>query len=122
MGMSMLALSGLSSLTYMNLSYCNLQAVPDVIGCLSSLTNLNLKGNNFDSLPEDIIRLSKLDSLYLSGCTNLRSASISVDYLGAEGYTSLKTLPLRPEEDFHPHLYLLNCFKLNDKQDYSACS
>ena len=46
MGMSMLALSGLSSLTYMNLSYCNLQAILDVIGCLSSLTNLNPKGNN----------------------------------------------------------------------------
>nr|XP_023879097.1 disease resistance protein RML1B-like [Quercus suber] len=98
-------------------------AVPNVIGCLSSLTNLNLKGNNFVSLLEDIIRLSKLDSLYLSGCTNLRSLPqlpLSIDYLGAEGCTSLETLPLRPKEDFHPHLYLLNGFKLNDNQDYGG--
>ena len=36
--------------------------------------------------------------------------------MGVEGCTSLKTLPLRPEEDFHPHLYniLICVFQRSD--------
>ena len=49
MGMLTRTLSSLSSLTKLNLSYCNLQAVPDAVGHLSSLNHLNLKGNNFVS-------------------------------------------------------------------------
>ena len=71
MGMLTRTLSSLSSLTELNLSYCNLQAVPDAIGHLTSLNHLNLKGNNFVCLPKDIIRLSNLSSLYLSGCKDL---------------------------------------------------
>ena len=45
-------LSNLWSLTELNLSYCNLQAILDSLGCLSSLEYLYLKGNNFVCLPE----------------------------------------------------------------------
>ena len=65
-GMLMRTLSSLSSLRDLNLSYCNLRAVPDAIGCLSSLKFLNLSGNKFVSLPKNIIQLSQLKSLNLS--------------------------------------------------------
>ena len=72
MGMLMRTLSSLSSLRDLNQKYCNLWAVPNVIGCLSSLKFLNLSGNNFVSLPKNIIQLSCLKSLDLSGCMDLR--------------------------------------------------
>ena len=108
-------LSSLSSLTNLNLSYCNLQAVPDAIGYLTSLNYLNLNGNNFVCLPKDIIRLSNLSSLYLSGCKDLRllpELPLNIRYLEAEGCTSLETLPLRPKGVFCPALSLINCDKL----------
>ena len=122
MGMLMRTLSSLSSLTDLNLSYCNIQTVPDVIGSLSSLNNLNLRGNNFVCLPEDIIRLSNLCTLFLSGCKDLLSLPelpLNIKYFEAEGCTSLETLPLRPEDVFNPHLYLINCVKLIDNQGFS---
>ena len=122
MGMLTQTLSSLSSLTYLNLSYCNLQRVPDAIGCcLSSLNHLNLKGNKFDRLPENIIRLSNLEGLYLSGCKDLGflpELPLSIKYIGAEGCTSLETLPFRPEDIFSPHLYLINCVKLIENQSF----
>ena len=121
-GMLTQTLSSLSSLTDLNLSYCNLQRVPDAIGCcLSSLNHLNLKGNKFDRLPENIIRLSNLEGLYLSGCKDLvflPELPLSIKYIGAEGCTSLETLPFRPEDIFSPHLYLINCVKLIENQSF----
>ena len=67
------SLSSLSSLTDLDLSYCNLQAIPYILGSMSSLKVLNLRGNNFVCLPKSIIELSKLQRLYLSGCTSLQS-------------------------------------------------
>ena len=40
---------GLCSLKKLDLSYCNLNAIPNAIGCLSTLENLILSGNNFGS-------------------------------------------------------------------------
>ena len=48
------SLSGLCSLTYLDLSYCNLNAIPDGIICLFSLKHLDLSGNHFGCLPESI--------------------------------------------------------------------
>ena len=59
-------------LTNLDLSYCNLQTIPNALGCLSSLEYLNLMGNNFVCLPESIIQLSNLEILCLDGCTQLR--------------------------------------------------
>ena len=115
------SLSGLLSLTQLDLSYCNLQAIPDVLGCLSSLKELYLMGNNFDGLPKSIIRLSKLEYLFLNGCTGLRSLPelpINIGFILAEGCTSLETIPLRPEDSFKPYFSLFNCVKLIDNQGY----
>jgi Leucine-rich repeat (LRR) protein len=56
-------LSALPSFTELNLSYCNIRAIPDVFGCFPSLKDLNLSGNNFVCLPKSIILLSNLEFL-----------------------------------------------------------
>nr|POE82678.1 disease resistance protein adr2 [Quercus suber] len=122
MGMLMRTLSSLSSLTDLNLSYCNLQTVPDAIGCcLSCLNHLNLRGNKFDCLPKNIIRLSNLETLFLSDCKDLRllpELPSNIKYFEAEGCTSLETLPFTPEDVFSPHLFLINCVKLIENQSF----
>ncbi|PPS15261.1 hypothetical protein GOBAR_AA05333 [Gossypium barbadense] len=63
-------LSGLSSLRRLNLRDCNLcegDILRDISG-LSSLTDLDLSGNNFSSIPASLIGLSKLGFLTLSNC------------------------------------------------------
>ena len=115
------SLSNLWSLTKLNLSYCNLQAIPDSLGCLHSLSHLDLRGNIFVGLPESTTGLSNLKSLFLSGCTHLRSLPklpLNIHDIYADGCTSLDTLPLRPDANFHPFIHLVNCIKLIDNQDY----
>ena len=122
MGTLMHTLSSLPSLRDLNLSYCNLRAVPDLIGCLSSLTFLNLRGNNFVNLPQSIIQLSHLKTLYLSGCMGLRlllELPLNIMYINANGCMSLETLPIRPKDDFRPCLYFRNFIKLIDNQGYN---
>ncbi|XP_040363077.1 TMV resistance protein N isoform X2 [Rosa chinensis] len=67
--------SGFSSLTSLNLSYCNLfdGAIPNNLDHLSSLKDLFLGGNNFTSIPESICRLSNLARLVLDDCSQLQS-------------------------------------------------
>nr|XP_023880431.1 TMV resistance protein N-like [Quercus suber] len=116
------SLSGLWSLTDLDLSYCNLQAIPYILGSMSSLKILNLRGNNFVCLPKSIIELSKLQKLYLSGCTSLQSLPklpLNIKEIDATECTSLETLSLRPEDDFYPYFCLLNCEKLIENQGYS---
>ncbi|TYI58454.1 hypothetical protein E1A91_D11G359700v1 [Gossypium mustelinum] len=63
-------LSGLSSLSVLNLRDCNLcegDIPPDISG-LSYLVILDLSGNNFVSIPASLTRLLKLESLELSNC------------------------------------------------------
>ncbi|PON35757.1 LRR domain containing protein, partial [Trema orientale] len=60
------------NLTYISLSYCNIQEIPDWFGLLSSLTNIDLSGNSFVRIPSSIIHLDKLCCLYVSGCKNLQ--------------------------------------------------
>lgn len=69
-------LSGLSSLTELDLSDCNLtdSSIPHNIDCLSSLERLILSGNNFVRLPTHYIsNLSKLRYLELEDCPQLQS-------------------------------------------------
>ncbi|KAL4597191.1 hypothetical protein ACB092_12G217400 [Castanea dentata] len=120
-GMLGRSLSNLWSLTQLNLSYCNLQSIPDGLGCLSSLTELDLRGNNFVCLPESTTRLSNMKALRLCGCTHLRSLPelpLNIGYIDADGCPSLDILPLRPEDGPHPELCLLNCVKLINNEDY----
>jgi Leucine-rich repeat (LRR) protein len=122
MGMLERSLSSLSSLTNLNLSYCNLRSIPDTFGCLPLLRDLNLSGNNFVCLPKSIIRLSNLRVLLVSGCTTLRflpELPLNIEFIIAHDCTSLETLPIRPEDDFRPTLRLTNCVKLIGNQVYN---
>ncbi|XVF78197.1 hypothetical protein PTKIN_Ptkin14bG0110800 [Pterospermum kingtungense] len=90
-------LSGLSSLTRLNLSDCNLWegAIPSDICCLSSLKQLDLSGNNFIYLPATLGRLSKLQYLGLSDCRELKSLPellTSVEFVRIDGCTSLEVV------------------------------
>ena len=114
-------LSNSRFLTELNLSYCNLQAIPDSLGCLSSLKYLDLEGNNFVCLPESTTQLSNLRDLLLSGCTHLRSLPelpSNIKCIMANGCASLEILPLRPKDGPYPTFYLLGCDKLINNEDY----
>jgi Leucine-rich repeat (LRR) protein len=71
------SISGLCSLTSLNLDDCNLSedGFPIDLGCLSSLQHLDIGGNNFINLPHCIGRLPKLTQLIVSECASLRSIS-----------------------------------------------
>ena len=113
-GMLERSLSNLWSLTKLNLSYCNLQAIPNGLGCLSSLIELDLRGNNFVCLPESTAQLSNMKVLFLNGCTHLRSLPklpFDVRLIYVDGCTSLEILPLRPE--YGPYTFLVFSIVLN---------
>jgi len=63
--------SCLTCLRELNLSFCNLVQIPDVIGKLSCLEQLNLKGNNFTTLP-NLKNLSRLYHLNLQHCKRFK--------------------------------------------------
>ena len=116
-------LSALRSFTDLDLSYCNIRAIPDVLGCFPSLSILKLSGNNFVCLPKSIILLSNLEYLDLSYCTDLQllpELPLNIRTIMVDGCTSLETLAIRPEDDFHPSLSLLNCVKLIGNQGYGS--
>ncbi|XP_048318906.2 disease resistance protein RPP2B-like [Ziziphus jujuba] len=84
--------SGLSSLTSLNLSQCNIHALPDDIHHLSSLQCLDLSKNNLVSLPEAISQLSKLKLVRLNKCRKLQSLPKfpqSIQYVQAYGCPKL---------------------------------
>ncbi|PRQ22406.1 putative leucine-rich repeat domain, L domain-containing protein [Rosa chinensis] len=53
-GLSLASLSGMHSLTKLDLSDCNLSEIPSDFGCLSLLRDLDLSKNQFVRLPESI--------------------------------------------------------------------
>ncbi|XP_057424062.1 disease resistance protein RUN1-like [Lotus japonicus] len=90
-----------SCLRHLDLSFCNLRQVPDVIGWLHALEDLNLGGNNFISLPPSIKELSKLRVLNLEHCKDLR-------YFPELPSRTQGWVGRRP----HAGLYIFNCPKL----------
>lgn len=87
-------LSGLHSLTQLNLRDCNLseRAIPNDLGCLSSLTHLDVSRNAFVSLPKSICQLSRLEFLDVGHCQRLETLpelQSSIYYLEAYNCNSL---------------------------------
>ncbi|XP_075651922.1 uncharacterized protein LOC142622358 [Castanea sativa] len=120
-GLSLLSLSGLQSLTDLNLSHCDLWSIPNDIGCLSSLEYLDLSGNSFLSLPESMSQLSNLRRLYLEGCKRLQSLEnvpSTIDSIIANDCMSLERLPdliyLSGSNRTYLQFLFFNCFKLVD--------
>ena len=116
------SLLGLSSLTKLDLSDCNLQTIPNDIGNLSSIKNLNLSENHFSCLPESIAQLSKLLAIDLRNCIRLHSLPqlpSTTRFFEADGCTSLETFPngLKPKNTYTTDLFLVNCFKLAGRSD-----
>nr|XP_023909367.1 TMV resistance protein N-like [Quercus suber] len=115
------SLSGLCSLTKLNLSDCNLRAIPNDIGCLFSLEEIDLEGNSFVCLPDSISQLCKLRIIYLENCTSLRSLPklpLSIVHVWGGCCTSLEMVPdiLKPNSLCEAELFLSNCSKLADNQ------
>ncbi|XP_050252021.1 disease resistance protein RUN1-like [Quercus robur] len=123
MGLLLSSLFGLSSLTLLDLSNCNLKEIPYDIACLFSLEDLILCGNNFSCLPESIAQLSNLICLRVDNCTSLQSfpkLPLNMGYVQGFGCSSLETVPdlLRPNSSFKPKLALSNCSKLTGNQGF----
>ena len=123
--MSLLSTSllGLCSLTNLDLSYCNLNVIPDDVCCLFSLKILNISGNHFGCLPEGIAQLYNLRRLCVENCKNLRSLPKPPrNICNIWGYdcTSLETVPdlLKLNSLGWSALLLSNCSKLADKKGF----
>ena len=123
MDLLLASLSGLCSLTRLNLSYCNLNTIPNDICCLFSLKYFCLSGNNFSCLPENIAQLSILKSLMVDNCTSLQSwpkLPLNIESIWGKGCTSLEILPdlLQPNSLFGIDLCLTSCSKLAKNQGF----
>ena len=121
-GLLSISFSGLCSLTSLDLSYCNLNAIPNDICCLFSLKYLCLSGNNFSCLPESIAQLSRLYWLLVDNCTSLRSwpkLPLNIIYIVGKDFTSLEMLQdLLQPNSLLTCLCLSNCSKLVDNQGF----
>ncbi|GKC77047.1 NB-ARC domains-containing protein, partial [Tanacetum coccineum] len=112
------SLAGLQKLKDLNLSYCNLEQVPESIGDLPFLEYLNFEGNNFTSLPGSLSQLSHLDILYLNGCKKLEVLAglpPRLQEIDASDCTSLREIPGSSKVPFRINNVFLNCPKLFKK-------
>ncbi|PWA76500.1 disease resistance protein (TIR-NBS-LRR class) family [Artemisia annua] len=99
----MSSLAGLPKLKYLNLSYCNLEEVPECIAGLSRLEVLDLKGNNFTSFPRSFSQLSQLQDLFLNGCKKLEvlpELPPNLSLFNASDCTSLREVSRSSEDPF----------------------
>jgi hypothetical protein len=113
------SLSGLSSLTTLDISYRDLSNsdISINLGSLSSLQDLNLAGNHFSELPAGTGNLAKLEKLNLSWCRNLLFISeipSSLRALVARYCTSLQKVSIQSKTA--PDLLLGGCGKLAEIQ------
>ena len=123
MGLVLLSISGLCSLTKLNIRNCNLQSILSDIGCLLSLEKLDLSQNNFVFIPQSINQLSNLKEFWPENYKSLRllpelrlSPFIEI---WANECTSLESiLPFNKKDNSQIFFHLLNCFQLVDNQGH----
>ncbi|WJX73732.1 hypothetical protein P8452_57481 [Trifolium repens] len=108
----------LSSLIFLDLSFCNLSTVPDAIGELMHLERLNLEGNNFVSLPPSIGRLSSLAYLNLAHCSWLQSLpelQLCATSLSGGNYFKM----ISGSHNHRSGLYIFNCHLLEIAESHN---
>ena len=114
----------LSSLQYLNSYGCSkLDKLPKNLGNIEGLVELSVGRTAIRRLPPSIVLLKKLYILDLSCCKDLQllpALPLNIKDISVDGCTSLETLPIRPEDDFHLSLSLLNCFKLIENQGHGS--
>ncbi|XP_062020079.1 TMV resistance protein N-like isoform X1 [Rosa rugosa] len=112
-GLSLPTLSGLHSLTNLDLSDCNLSEIPSDFGCLSLLTSLDLSKNQFVRLPESIGQLSRLEWLHLDWCRKLQTLPElpTGSWINSSNCISLDTLSNQIGK-----LMGVNCFKMVENE------
>jgi len=98
------SLSHFPCLQYLDLSFCNLFQIPDVIGWLHCLEKLNLE-DRFVTLPSSIKELSKLIELKLGHCKQLNNLP---------ELPSKTVLPVRRFPTESVGLYIFDCPSLID--------
>ncbi|KAH9782171.1 ADP-ribosyl cyclase/cyclic ADP-ribose hydrolase [Citrus sinensis] len=120
------SLSGLCSLTKLDISYCDLGegAIPSSIGDLCSLEELHLSGNNFVTLLASIYRLSSLRGIKLEECKmlqNLPRLPARIQGISLDGCVSLETLSdvlnLNEHQIPNIHVHCVDCLKLAGNYD-----
>lgn len=124
MPLTLPCLSGLCSLTKLDLSDCNLreESIPSDICSLLSLEKLNLSGNNFELLPGTINHLTKLRNLKLEDCKRLKclpELPSSVRVVRVNGCDSLETLSgaLRLCKSRFRKINCVDCLQLFNNKD-----
>ncbi|WVZ00773.1 hypothetical protein V8G54_026842 [Vigna mungo] len=99
--------SHLKSLIFLDLSFCNIEEVPDAIGDLRCLERLNLQGNNFVSLPDSFSQLYCLAYLNLSHCHKFKSLPDLPNEGDKSGGKYFKTVS--GSRDHRSGFYLFDC-------------
>ncbi|XP_062018721.1 TMV resistance protein N-like isoform X1 [Rosa rugosa] len=120
-GLSLHCLSGLHSLTKLDLSDCNLseEAMPSDFGCLSSLRELNLSRNQFVRLPGSIGQLSGLETLLLNQCRKLRILPELPSYVWVDASNCISLDTLANQNGQYNSMLegtFVNCFKMVENE------
>nr|POF01857.1 disease resistance-like protein csa1 [Quercus suber] len=108
----------MSSLSELYLNETAMKDLPSSMEHLTGLIKLDLRDcKNLSSLPNVCCYLMSLKILTLSSCSKINELPENLGNI-KDGCTSLEMLPLRPEDGLYPDLYLLNCVKLINNEDY----
>ncbi|XP_057752795.1 disease resistance protein RUN1-like [Arachis stenosperma] len=93
-------------LVTLDISFCNLVEIPDVIGQLHCLEDLNIGGNNIVMLPHSINELPKLRQLNLQYCKQLKWLPSTLLPIGEGSHGGL----------YYGGIFLFNCPNLSDTE------
>ena len=97
----------MKSLIFLDLGFCNLNAIPYAIGDIRNLERLNLQGNKFVSLRNSIINLSNLAYLNLAPCHKLQNLPALLFESASSGGKYFKTTP--ESRNHISGLYIFDC-------------